>query len=48
MEDPTKLLLAYWAVRGRVQAIRYFLEYLGLPYEEKSIKLRNGRNGCAG
>jgi len=34
MESP-KLLLAYWGVRGRTQAIRYLLEYLQLPYEEK-------------
>jgi len=39
MEDSTKLLLAYWAVRGRAQAIRYFLEYLGLPYEEKRYQI---------
>jgi len=30
-----KLLLGYWGVRGRTQPIRYLLEYLQLPYEEK-------------
>lgn len=36
-----KLLLSYWNVRGRTQPIRYFLEYLGLPYEEKRYTLEN-------
>jgi len=35
MEDSSKLILAYWNCRGRAQAIRYFLEYLQFPYEEK-------------
>ena len=35
MEDSSKLLFAYWQCRGRAQAIRYLLEYLQFPYEEK-------------
>ena len=27
--------LGYWPVRGLAQPIRYFLEYLGLEYNEK-------------
>jgi glutathione S-transferase len=30
-----KLILGYWPIRGIAQPIRFFLEYLGLPYEEK-------------
>lgn len=30
-----KLLLGYWAFRGLAQSVRYVLEYLSIPYEEK-------------
>ncbi|CAD8210503.1 unnamed protein product [Paramecium octaurelia] len=30
-----KLLFGYWGIRGLGQSLRYYLEYLGLPYEEK-------------
>ncbi len=39
MEESNKLLLCYWQVRGRVQPVRYLLEYLQLPYEEKRYDL---------
>jgi glutathione S-transferase len=31
----TPLTLGYWGIRGRAQPVRYLLEFLGLPYEEK-------------
>nr|BAP16535.1 glutathione S-transferase [Paramecium caudatum] len=30
-----KLTLGYWNIRGRAQPVRYLLEYLEVPYEEK-------------
>ena len=30
-----KLTLGYWGLRGRAQPIRFLLEYVGLPYEDK-------------
>jgi glutathione S-transferase len=30
-----KMILGYWGIKGKVQAVRDFLEYLGLPYENK-------------
>ncbi len=41
MQDKPKLLLAYWNCRGRAQAIRFLLEYLGVPYEEKRYEIKN-------
>jgi len=41
MEYPTKLLLVYFSVRGRAQALRYLLEYLQLPYEEKKYDVND-------
>lgn len=31
----SKITLGYWGVKGRGQAVRDFLEYIGLPYENK-------------
>ena len=36
MAESSKLTLAYWGTRGLVQPIRFFLDYLNLPYENKS------------
>mmetsp|Transcript_40419 Transcript_40419/g.35877 ORF Transcript_40419/g.35877 Transcript_40419/m.35877 type:complete len:108 (+) Transcript_40419:83-406(+) len=48
MADSTsKLLLCYWNVRGRTQPVRFFLEYLGLPYEEKRYELANAMDWFA-
>jgi hypothetical protein len=33
--DSNKLVLAYWPMRGLAQPLRFLLEYLGLPYEDK-------------
>ncbi len=30
-----KMILGYWGIKGKVQAVRNFLEYLGFPYENK-------------
>lgn len=30
-----KLVLGYWPIRGIAQPIRFLLEYLEIPYEEK-------------
>ncbi|CAD8207280.1 unnamed protein product [Paramecium octaurelia] len=30
-----KVVLGYWAIRGLAQPLRFYLEYLGLPYEDK-------------
>ncbi|CAK57521.1 unnamed protein product (macronuclear) [Paramecium tetraurelia] len=30
-----QLVLGYWGIRGLAQPLRYLVEYLGLPYEEK-------------
>jgi glutathione S-transferase len=30
-----KMILGYWGIKGKVQAVRDFIEYLGLPYENK-------------
>ncbi|CAK60972.1 unnamed protein product (macronuclear) [Paramecium tetraurelia] len=30
-----QLVVGYWGIRGLAQPLRYLVEYLGLPYEEK-------------
>ena len=32
------LVLGYWDIRGLCQPIRYTLEYLGVPYEDKTYE----------
>ena len=30
-----KLVLGYWAIRGKGERIRLLMEYLGMPYEQE-------------
>jgi glutathione S-transferase len=36
MAESSKLILAYWGTRGLAQPIRFFLDYVNLPYENKT------------
>jgi hypothetical protein len=33
----SKIMFAYWDIRGRASPIRHLLEYLELKYEDKRI-----------
>ena len=35
MDSSNKMILRYWAIRGLAQPLRFLLEYLELPYEDK-------------
>jgi len=41
METQNKYVLVYWDCRGRAQPVRYLLEYLSIPYEEKRYEIQN-------
>jgi glutathione S-transferase len=36
-----KLKLGYWKIRGLAQPIRFLLEYLAIPYEDKQYTIEN-------
>lgn len=33
--DNSKLVVGYWGIRGVAQPLRFLLEYLGLPFEDR-------------
>lgn len=39
MSHSSIMQLCYWDMRGKAQTIRYLLEYLSLPYEEKKYPM---------
>jgi glutathione S-transferase len=41
MENKDKLIIGYWPFRGRIQAIRFLLEFMGVAYENQIHKDRD-------
>jgi Glutathione S-transferase len=47
MQNQNKYVLTYWNCRGRAQPLRFLLEYLGIPYEEKRYEIKDAMDWFA-